>query len=272
MSYIFVVDTLRAIHLGRVPSYSTTELQILLPSGIAKFQDAYLSLRHDRLQDFSFCNEDALLMLGALLSDILVLRRAFDNAPDHEQSSSFAQPSRGSANSYIPFSPLKETRRMQKDLSVALDAWHARFKEMVSNDIISLYFFCRLLLAYSNVLGLPRWANYKPAMGNAGMRAETHKTAKIDSSKISEEALKFSWLILEHVDLKSNDFADSPWMPIILFYAALVVAAKLKSVPSESVGQYGTLRSLSLFRSDLERMAWPCCADMIAAIEVVLGS
>lgn len=261
------MDILRAIHFDRFPSYSTTELQILLPSGNSRFDDTYLSLRHGQLQNSGLCNEDALLLVCALLSDILSVRKAFGPIFHSENPSSFTN----SPKRYIPFSPLKETGRIGKDLSRALDTWHANFGDTVSSEIVSLYFFCRLLLICPDILELPKWAGYKPMMRQTDLTTGTHKIAAIDGVKISEDALKFSWLILEHVGLSSNGRADCPWIPIILFYAALVIGAKLRSVPPESAGRYGTLRSLSLFTNDLERIMWPCCQDMIAAIHLVLG-
>lgn len=269
MSHLFLMETLRAVHFGRAPSYSTTELQILLPSGNARFQDVYISLRQNKLNRPGLGDEDALLLLCAILSDSLVLLRAFEETTDTQQPFSFGLPHSLPPENFMPFSPTRETRRMNKDLLRALDTWYERFGAIVPRELVSLYFFCRLLLSYPDVLELPCRVGYKPTVAEVDMTTDGPRFPELQGFRISEDALKYSWLILEHVDSEKTT-AHSPWLPIVLFYASLVVGLTLKSVPPEAAGQYGSLRSLSLFKNELQSMIWPCCADMIVAIQGIM--
>ncbi|KAJ6030976.1 hypothetical protein N7540_001708 [Penicillium herquei] len=215
----------------------------------------YRGLLRNEFQHPDTNPEDPLLLLSAILSDTIVFQQVFIQTGKHGH-----QYLELHAN-LTPFTPSREFMRIRNDLSTALDNWHDILGTRVPKDMKALYFFCRLVLVCPDVLRLPRIAGYGPY--HSGMTGPR-------DFEILDEALRYSWLILEQVDFKSSTQVDSVWLPVVIFHAALVVGAKLKSVPPEATGEYGTLRSLALFTTELDNMIWPCCESMSAVIEKMM--
>jgi hypothetical protein len=240
-----------------------------LPSGNGDFQEAYRSLKGGRFEHADVTPENALLLLCAILSDMVVSIRVFGKALCQDWPHDFTE-SIQPPDCVAPFSATREARRTGTRLALWLDNWLATFGPKVSSDTTALYFFCRLLLAYPLALDLPRTARYQ-GQSRQSEDAETGHPG-FYRTDIPEEAVRFSWLLLEQITSSTDKVVSPVWLPIIVFYAGLVVGIKIRSAPPEAAGQSGILRSLTLFQSELNNMGWPCCEAMVATLETVMKS
>ena len=270
MSYLFLLDTIRAIHHDTSPQFHRSELFIVMPASNHSFFDVYSKLVNEAhpLPTNMTQAEDAVLLLSALLSDLVMVHRVcstFDLTPIELptlQNSTSGSPL-PVLNPYAPFSVVTETKRMLTQLSRGLDLWYGRFKDFVSEDILALFYFCRLFLSYPEVISLPLVAGYKPAIDS-----NTSKPTSVTDIVVDGETMRYVWLIVDHVNVEKlpSHMICPVWLPVITYFTALVVWAHLKSSSSLQVS-YGTLKVLGLFKMELQRMPWPCCIEMIKNLD-----
>lgn len=237
--------------------------------GKRSFQDAYCSLKHGRYMEADVSNENALLLLCAILSDTIVSIQVFGNAMRHVSPFHSTWPDQPD-HCVTPFSTGREAMKTSSLLALWLDNWLDTFDSQVLCDTKALYFFCRLLLVCPQVLQLPQTVCYGGPPGH--YEHQIPRPAKMPSMDISDDAMRFSWLLLEQLDYKTRRGLSSVWLPIIVFYAALVVGAKIRSTPPEAAGQSGILRSLTLFQAELNNMGWPCCERMVSTLGTIMNS
>ena len=271
MCCIWLTDILYALHIDLgVNSFSARELWTKMPSSPHQFQDIYqILVSGNEIQlplpaDLTAA-DDAVLLLIAIMSDLLYLKRSLPSVitlPRARQALNERFPS----NPFIPFAPQTELNRLRSILNSALDNWALQFQSLVAPDILALYHYSRLHLACSDVLDLPRLAGYKPVSGTTTI---THRNINI-----SDRAVRMAWLVLDSAAERSKEMSASSeslcsiWLPICVFHAALVVWAhqSLNSAQQEEERRSSKMLLLA-FKVELESMTWPCCPEMAATLE-----
>ncbi|MCJ1471563.1 hypothetical protein MMC13_000203 [Lambiella insularis] len=274
MCHLFLIDVVFAVHCNARTQYTSSELFITMPASNHNFQDVYTKLlRGEQSLPLNMTEaEDAVILLSALLSDIVTIHRIFSGFDLHLVELPVLQQSTSSEslpllNPFVPFSPWTENQRMLFQLSNGLELWRERFQEVMSEDVLSLFYFCRLCLSFPQLLQLPRLARYKPAVNLASPEYCT-----VDGTiTVPEDALRCVWLIVDHVNVERlPDRAACPvWLPVITYLSALVVWASLRS-SSSSQSSLGTLKTLGIFKAELQQMPWPCCEEMIKNLDELM--
>jgi hypothetical protein len=274
MSYQFLIDVVRAVHYNTSTQYSSSELFITMPASNHNFHGVYTKLvveEHPLPPDMTE-HEDAVLILSALLSDIIAIHKVFSGF-DVELSEVLSSQSAMSGTTlqilspFVPLSPFSENQRMLSQISKSLDLWGERFKPIVSEDILSLFYFCNMCLSFPKVLLLSRLSGYEPAVANS---SGSYSELGLGGVVIPEAAVRCAWLILDHVNVERlPDRAACPvWLPVVTYITALVVWANLKSSVSRS--SYGTLKALGMFKAELQQMPWPCCTEMVKNLDELM--
>lgn len=262
VAYLLLADTLHAIHLRRTPNLSTGELFIKMPSTDHPFRTIYTSLIHGyALPSDAHSDEDALLLLTALLNDIIYMQQthlSMPSPPSNQEPDTYSLRDLSSRlqNPWSPLSLQTEFRRLSADMSAALSRWHQLFGHLVRKDtgILPLYYFAKLQLLHPDLGNLFHMFVYYTRSGPVGDLA------------ISDSTLSLAWQILE----SSGNASRSPqariaiWLPIVLFSAALVVWHKIQFCADR---KYGTLSVLAAFRCEIAGLPWPCCGEMARTVD-----
>jgi len=274
MSYQFLIDVVRAVHYNTSTQYSSSELFITMPASNHNFHDVYMQLVLEELPlPLNMTEqEDAVLILSALLSDIITIHKVFSGFDLQSAELLSSQPSTSNTlsvlNPFVPFSPFAENQRMLSQIFRSLDLWGERFKPIMSEDVLSLFYFCHMCLSFPQALLLPQLAEYEPAVvSSRGSRSELDLASVV----ISETAMRCAWLVVDHINIERlPDRAACPvWLPVVTYITALVVWANLKS-SSMSRSTYGTLKVLGLFKTELQQMPWPCCTEMAKNLDELM--
>ncbi|KAF7590093.1 hypothetical protein BBP40_003249 [Aspergillus hancockii] len=273
ISYTFMVDVLCAAHFQTLPSLSTTELFLELPSSRHQFQLVYRQLlnSHEPLPSNIHNQEDALLLLVALLCDIIYIHTndlGYRLRSKTRVYDSDSVPSRGPpANPFTPLSLRRERQRQQDYLTSALDRWHRHLVGVADKNILALFSFCKLLLCCPDLQLLSRLAGY-PVSPTSGLPSQDMPLSSgPHQASVSEDAVKHAWKVLDHTNVskRSLDSQLPIWLPISLFSAALVVWQDIRSHPS--IGRYGSLKVLGTFIHELNQLPWDCCQVMSSVLQ-----
>jgi hypothetical protein len=271
MSYLFLIDVVHAAHCGRIPCISAKELFMLMPSSPYNFHQMYscLTTGFSTLPSDLKADEDILLLLTGICADILYNQHADSNIFPSEQET----PSQVglTKNPYAPLSPNSEALRHWHILDVALTRWHQHCGQIASNQVLSMFYLCRLLLALPDILKVPRFVGYP---------TDRHQTSPLevgscDSTRmdVSNEAIRYAWLILENSCAHTKDASAnvSIWLPVALFYAALTVWSRVRNEETSAHIKTGTMRTLKIFKDELKGLPWPCCAQMCHTLDKLVS-
>ena len=268
MSYLFLTDVIRAAHCGRVACISTNELFMRMPSSPYNFHQMYrcLLLGARPLPSDLRADEDSLLLLTGVCADILYIQHSFSNVMLPAENSG----GQSRQNPYAPLSPTSEALRHRFVLKAALMRWHQHFGDGASRDVLSMFFFCRLLLALPDILLLPCLAGYPP---NSKQTSTLPDWCQETMLEISDEAINFAWLILDNSNAQNDGSGAnvSIWLPVVLFFAALTIWYHLHHQRSRSNLKTGTLRTLNVFKDELSHLPWPCCAEMCRTLDKLMS-
>lgn len=274
MSYQFLIDVVRAMHHNTSTQYSSSELFITMPASNHNFHNIYtkLILEENPLPLDMTEQEDAVLILSALLSDIIAIHQVFSGF-DLQPAEVLSSQTSMSSNSlqvlspFVPLSPFTENQRMLSQISKGLDLWGERFKPIVSEDVLSLFYFCKMCLSFPQVLLLSQLSGYEPAVDSSSGSPSKLGLADI---VISEAAMRCAWLVVDHVNVERlpRRAACPVWLPVVTYITALVVWANLKSSMSRST--CGTLKVLGMFKAELQQMPWSCCTEMAKNLDELM--
>ena len=267
---------LQALHFDTPSNFSRSELWTDLPSSGQDFQRIYQAFLQQededtaKLQTISLnsgTQEDAILLLIAVLSDSICLRRSLGPMVLTAHSVVADQYKH---NPYLPLSPHTEFGRMQRLLSGALDRWQREFQLIVSTEVMALYHYCRLYLSCPKISYLSQLASYKPSIATASLPESTTGGNTIG---VSDESISYSWLVLDSSAARSkqSDSLCPAWLPIVVFHASLVVWAKLSISEGSRNGTYGSTKILLAFKAELEKLEWPCCVEMMATLDRLMS-
>ncbi|KIW24040.1 uncharacterized protein PV07_09779 [Cladophialophora immunda] len=267
---LWLIDIIQALHFElSINFFTSRELKTSMPSSTLEFQHAYRSLLDDRTDCHQLAGEhlgqeDALLLLMALLSDLLHARRALEQMLPltvftGEQSTPY--------NPFGPFSPRLELDRVEGQISRALDKWHKWFHAGVPPEIMAFYHYCKMYLSFDYLLNLPRLAGYR------GVASAPFPSEKVS---LADTTVRAAWRILDSAAMWSQqNSADQLWpiwLPIVVFHAGLVVWAQYSLPGARSSAQYGSPRILLAFKIELDKMPWPCCVEMAATLERLIAA
>lgn len=272
MSYMFLTDVIYAIHCGATPTYSTAELNIKMPSSSYPFRTIYaLIYSHGPLPEDVRSREDGLLLLTALLSDTIYIQRC------HLMTSAFSISHTGSGangdaplrNPYAPLGSHSERSRLDAAIHTALDRWKQHFQQHAGRDVLALYYFCKLQLICPDMWELPHLAGY---MATTDSVTEPARNGGDESRpNIPDKAMDLAWLVLDNCNLQTEPLGRklAIWLPVTLFLSALVIWQRLRFRSAADI-KYGTLKMLSLFKSEIAQMPWPCCLEMEATLDKLM--
>lgn len=268
MGYLLLVDVIQAIHLGTVPAYSTKELSVMLPMSPYQFRLIYNSLLHGYVLPKEVTKrEDALFLLAAILSDVIYIQNFYFAASQirsretRPSGSLLIERRHHLENPFVPFGAESEYSRSTTSLLQGLDRWLQQFQQHVGQDMLVLYYFCRLLLICPQIIRLPRLAGY----GNLSVYEFDSRRIAVEKEEIeiTDDAMDLAWLILDQHEPEPSQPEKQMciWLPIALFLPALVIWQRLRC-QSSSGRKYGTLKVLKMFKAELEQLPWPCALEM----------
>jgi hypothetical protein len=260
MMYIFLLDTVRGLHFNTTTLFVTSELFFPMSNDTFQFNTIYSNLMA-KVPELpgNLTQTDGLFLLVALTADLILVNKSFRGVLPE---------AKGSLEQFIPFSPECEYGRMLKTISTSLDCWRVVFLWQMDNHTRALYNFCRLLHDFPLVCELPKLAEYSPASNAAATEA-------LDKSvpEAPDKAVDYAWQILENASSTSTQGSLAPiWLPIVTFLAALTIWSKLRSGSCPAKSGLGSLRILSLFITEIERMSWPCCREMSQTLHSLMAT
>ena len=273
---MWLADVLQALHFEAPSNFSSCELWTNLPSSQHEFQRIYKALLQqetDTLEQQTplwlglSSQEDAILLLVAILSDSICLRRSLGQMALHvDPLDGFLH----HRNPFLPLAPHTELERMQRSLSGALDRWQRQFHEAATPEIVALYHYCRLHLSCPKLPCLSQIAGYRPMIPNAS----SHKPSTLRLAvEVSEESVSHSWLVLDSAASRGKPSGSlcPAWLPIVVFHASLVVWAKLHNTETSKGDTYSSTRVLLAFKAELSEMEWPCCVEMALTLDELMS-
>jgi hypothetical protein len=270
MSYMFLADVISALHCDATPNFSTTELNIKMPSSSYQFRTIYSLIHsHGPLPEDVRSREDSLLLLTALLNDIIYVQRSYpidslvSASHDGTTSSSKDVPLR---NPYAPLSSVSERSRLNDALDTALDRWKEHFQQAAWRDIFTLYYFCKLQLTCPDICDLPSLAGYMTSRDSIPQSATSRRNGR--RLEIPDEAMDLAWLVLDNCNFQSETFGRNLaiWLPVVLFQSALVIWQRLRFRSPTDI-KHGTLKILGLFKNEIAQLPWACCLEMVITLD-----
>ncbi|PNY26274.1 Uncharacterized protein TCAP_03798 [Tolypocladium capitatum] len=258
--YLVMIDTLRSLHYG-MPA-----------SSMRAFGDVPLELPYKSLSSLAsrtffagpqaewppFTPDNSLAMLILILNQILVWAREMTPL------------ALGSQTASSPPRPDIENERLRCLIRIerALERWEECYMGQALPETQAFFFFCKMHLCAPHIHLLAVCAQYEPLAQLSPTSSERASTLIERDAGSMEDAAHFSWLVLEHVP-ESPD-ATAIWLPIILYFAGLIV---WRNITSQGLSRsHGSLRVLQLFRQKLACMPWPCCAAFSQNLEVLARS
>ena len=263
MAYILLLDCMMAAHHDAEMLIIPCQLAINMPGSGLPFEESYADLFHPASAASNVeaaTNEDALLLLTALLSDVLHVHRLMSsiigtdvceladlrNGPDLPPHCA----------PFVPFSPTMERARLVDRMDHALAAWNARYVALVAHETHALYYYTKMIAACPRMLELPAVAGYPPS-GDQGQREADQLTHHII---VSSETQQLAYLVLAHTTVE-NAVRVEIWLPVIVFHAALAVWYGSRSDSRHPP------RMLDPFTKVLDCLPWPCCREMVATLK-----
>lgn len=170
----------------------------------------------------------------------------------------------------LPFSISHEIRDTRQRLTNALQLWKTAYFSTANPDVLPLYHFTCMYLLFPGLSSLPSLVGYPSSYGTLLPTALRFPRRVAASDPQDQElgplkAIQHAWLVLESLEKLTSEELIAPWLPIVVFYASLVV---WYMVCSDSTGRsHGSLRVLELFIIEFKKMRWPCCHNMIEVLE-----
>lgn len=267
---LWLSDIMQSLHTGVAANFSSRELWTKMPSSQYDFHDIYGRLLHGSVHDVlqpilpadMTAQEDAVLLLMAIVSDAIYLRQALGRLVSTSEG-------RSTSNPFVPLTPNTELERMQALLSKGLDRWQSQFQTRVPADVMAFYHYCRLYISCPDLPALSPLSGYNNPLANLG---SWNQSSAGDSIKISDQSIQHAWQVLDNAALrsKSGEQLCAIWLPIVVFHAGLVIWASISLGAAEGRDKYGSKRSLLAFKVELERMPWPCCIEMAAVLDSLM--
>lgn len=242
-------DTVQSICLNIVPAAYHNFGSIPLASSYKSLQHLLTQSvfgRPDSRWPYTSSPRDSLIMLLIILNEIVVWEKHLAVVVPEIYPADLMREN-------TPRGPGLQYRAM---LGRALSKWDRIYSASTTPEIRALYSFCRLYLDYPAVVYLPGFASLVDSPGQSAPARE-----KIQQSHHSIlDGSRHAWGILERASERTG--IAPPWLPMILYQAALVVWHELTSQAANTRNR-GSLLVLRLFEEELQKMAWPCCSRFV---------
>ena len=275
--YLWLVDVIRALHENIPPTLSSHEIRTNMPSSSCDFQRVYRALKEQdchidelpALSEAITSDEDAILLLVAILADAITLQLSLGSVVDRARCRSTGTHST-LRNPFLPLSPTSEHERLRRSLSTALDRLQAHLHDTISWATRALFQYCRLYLSFSHLRVYALLHTYLNAHG-AGLRARLQDQNADESRKLRDYCAPVAWQVLDAVASRPDRSASScpPWLPVITFHAAWTVWLSTASQEGDK-SRAGSGRVLLAFKIELDSMPWPCCAEMARTLHALM--
>ena len=142
----------------------------------------------------------------------------------------------------------------QRKIDRALEKWHNIYGKTTTAAIMALFHFCKMLSKCPSVLVLPIFADLHTYHTETTSHDKARQAWHRDE-KLVGPALEQAWLIFENA---TETTGGSPiWMPIIIYFAALMVWSGVGSASDNHVP--GSIQVLRMFEDELRKIVWPVC-------------
>ena len=264
---------MRALHCGTTVTVASSFKDIPLVSSnlsIAYIRTALIGELQPLPEDVS--SDGSFLILLVILNEIIIyssLRRREHIPLDGDNIG----PRRASSNEpkgdqFEPLSSANEALRAQRALVRVLDAWSRSYLVPNGPDRSSLFYFCKLYLAFPELHLLPAWIGYQDENSEGVHRSRNVSELRNMNESIISESSHYAWLILENIS-RCDSFRPI-WCPIVTFYAALVIWMCIR-LQGNFQKSHGSLIVLRLFKAEFEKMPWLCCTEMSEFLEVLIA-
>lgn len=272
MPAILLADVLRSIHYGEALSVLTREC-LAHPTRVnhAALEIQAVLLNGECPPALELMEFGSLTALVALLARIHTFCDSLDPLSTAcNQVQTTASPSQRSKTPmsyslYVPLSLNNETRLVRRQLQKALELWADVYLHASPQDIRTLYHLCEMYLALPALTWLPVLAGYPPRLSQASVPIDQIQPIVGTHIRADSKAQMCAWRILESTSEVTTPLA--PWLPIAVFYAALVVWRTLQVQSASQI--FYSRKVLNLFRDELKRLCWPCRDVMIETLELL---
>lgn len=262
---LWLLDILHSLHFnGSIITFTSKELRTTMPSSELEFQDVYGALMSGSAAGVGagpdrYVQEDALLLLMAVLSDLIYLRGSLGHVVRVRPSPSTQT---AQANPFVSLAAPAELARMEKTLDLALKTWKERYFELMTPEVKAFYHYCTIYRSCDQLL-LQTAVAEDTANGHCVISDRIHS--------VPDEAVRAAWIVLSNVSEWSQEGLSKAvcpiWLPIMLYHAAIIVWAQHDfSQGQDADGVYSGARMLLPFQIELGFMHWPCCKDMMAIL------
>ncbi|KAK6384527.1 hypothetical protein LTS17_002090 [Exophiala oligosperma] len=299
-----LVDVLRAIHLHSIPTVRLSEVSLQLENN-DDFQSIYQWLLTGKgSTPASLSPDDHVFLLFALLAEIVSLQHSLTALVRPDMSANHIPPSIGSVprssadaeyyNPLLPHSASAEYIRCKQRLSRALSRWlslssvlpeHGARVAEIDRPVTPVYHFCCMTLeADSKMWLLPALVGYEPFTNDdfpSRLKDDPSSRPALVDLHFSDAASSSAWKILDQIGFDVQtvttvgdmELSVSPvWSAIILFYAALVVWARMiedQNHPTKGGVQLSRKKIMGTFMAELEKIRprWGCIPKMVATLK-----
>ena len=263
-----MVDIVRALHSGTAPTVASVfkDVPLLKRWSISYIRTVFIG----ELQPLPATNssDESFLILLVILHELTIyssLHRTVHirfGQPGNEEAG--VLPLQPDEDQFVPFSHANEMLRARKSLLRILDAWGQSYTSINGPERLALYYFCRLYLTFPELHFLPTAAGCQSVgVGRSYAHANPVQFYNMNENTITNSS-HYAWLVLENVSRRKG-FLPS-WCPIITFYGALVVWMCIH-VQEKFERPRSSRMVLRLFKAELDKMTWLCCADMAEHLE-----
>jgi hypothetical protein len=246
-------DTLQSLSLDTLPVAYHTFGPTPLASPYSSIQDLLACSvfgKPDSKWPCASPTKDSLIMLTIILNEIITWGKNMHSLPSDwlDMYSSRASNLSDQSSRY-----LVKIRR-------ALAKWDRLYTVSATTETRTLFHFCSLYLEFPALVYLPILANFRPCVENSVSQASSARRILQRNKQAAVGASRHAWLLFDRACEQTN--LAPPWLPIITYYAALVVWFDFRS-QSEGTNARGSIQLLRLFEEELRKMAWPCCSVFV---------
>ena len=178
---------------------------------------------------------------------------------DEESNDQFRSP-------YVPFSTSTQLAKMKAMVSENLKYWKETYLDPNTRELVVLYHFCEMYLAFPSLQTLISLSGYAP---RSKVQAASETSAAV--SRVARDvarsrtALDHAWEILDSVSACTTSAETLIWTPVVLFCASLVVWAHISM--DDDGALHGFLRVIGFFQLELSRLNVLCSGEMSLVLD-----
>ena len=237
-------DVIGALSLGKAPTIATSLLDLPVdnpPTSLTCVQQCLTSSSKSKVSTYTErrASLELLLILNQTIICGAILYPLQNGSPEQRISSTTQR---------------MEWQRSHRRNLCAISAWKAQYWCFSPPSLKVLFHLAELHIAIPDLHTLLREVGYIHTQGPCQSRIGTG---------ITKDIIHTCWLLLESVS-ECEDFT-CVWLPISTFMAALCLWRDIKSQGSSRA--HGSIKVLQVFQTELRKMPWPCCSEMIGILD-----